>query len=69
MCEKYYTLSRDITELKKSEEKEQNTERELIDHNHFIETIPVNLPIGLAINDIDEGRASYMNRQFEKIYG
>jgi PAS domain S-box-containing protein len=37
--------------------------------NTFIETILDNLPIGLAVNFIDEGRAVYMNRKFTEIYG
>ena len=37
--------------------------------NEFIETILDNLPIGLAVNYIDEGSASYMNKEFENIYG
>ena len=44
-------------------------EQLLADRNIFIETILDNLPIGLAVNYIDEGRATYMNRRFTEIYG
>jgi len=52
----------DITGRKQSEE-------ELKRRNQFIETILDNLPIGLAVNYIDEGAATYMNSRFEEIYG
>jgi PAS domain S-box-containing protein len=53
---------------------EENREREktaavLRERNEFIETILDNLPIGLAVNYIDQGSATYMNRKFEEIYG
>ena len=44
-------------------------EEELRKRNRFIETILDNLPIGLAANRIDSGAGTYMNRQFENIYG
>ena len=44
-------------------------QKELRQRNHFIETILDNLPIGLAVNYIDEGTATYMNRKFQEIYG
>ncbi len=44
-------------------------EDHLAERNTFIETILDNLPIGLAVNYIDEGRAVYMNRRFQEIYG
>lgn len=37
--------------------------------NTFIETILDNLPIGLAVNKINEGSATYMNKKFSEIYG
>ena len=52
----------DITERKLVEEN-------LRDRNFFIETVLDNLPIGLAINRIQEGVSTYVNRQFESIYG
>jgi len=47
----------------------RKTENELRMRNQFIETILENLPIGLAVNYFDEGRAVYMNKKFEDIYG
>ena len=37
--------------------------------SHFIQAILDNLPIGLAVNYIEEGTATYMNKKFEEIYG
>jgi PAS domain S-box-containing protein len=42
---------------------------ELRERNEFITTIIDNLPIGLAVNDLGAGTASYMNRGFTEIYG
>lgn len=50
-------------------EARRETERRLTERTTFIETVLDNLPIGLAVNYIDEGRATYMNRRFEQIYG
>jgi len=47
--------------------KEKN--EELKKKNTFIQTILDNIPIGLALNDIDKGQATYMNKKFEEIYG
>ncbi len=55
-------IIRDITERKQAEEK-------LRKRNDFIETILDNLPIGLAVNTVDDGVARYLNKAFEKIYG
>ena len=44
-------------------------EWQLREKNQFIQTILDNLPIGLAINYFDKGTATYINKQFEKIYG
>jgi len=52
----------DITERK-------NAEIGLQQKNTFIQTVLDNLPIGVALNKIDEGNAFYMNRKFEEIYG
>lgn len=57
-----YCVFKDITEQKRME-------RELIHRNQFIETILDNLPIGLAVNYINEGKATYMNKKFEDIFG
>ena len=42
---------------------------ELRARNEFIQTILDNLPIGLAVNTIADGKASYANQQFSEIYG
>jgi len=64
------------TELIQAKEKAESSEQqlkfrneELIERNRFIQTILDNLPIGVALNKIDEGRATYMNKKFEEIYG
>jgi len=43
--------------------------RELKHRNEFIQAIVDNMPVGLAVNTIDDGKAQYMNRRFEEIYG
>lgn len=42
---------------------------ELHQKNIFIETVLDNLPIGLALNRIQEGTAIYLNKKFTEIYG
>lgn len=44
-------------------------QKELEQKNQFIQTVLDNLPIGIALNRIDSGKASYINRKFEEIYG
>ena len=44
-------------------------QKELEQKNQFIQTVLDNLPIGIALNRIDSGEASYINRKFEEIYG
>ncbi|MDX9845654.1 MAG: PAS domain S-box protein [Tenuifilaceae bacterium] len=52
----------DITERKQFEDT-------LKQRNLFIQTILDNLPIGVALNSIEEGSATYMNKKFQEIYG
>jgi len=73
----------DITDHKKLEAeiiaaklKAENNEQEIIlknnelmGRNKFIQTVLDQLPIGIALNKIDEGTATYMNKKFEEIYG
>jgi PAS domain S-box-containing protein len=47
----------------------KNTEGLLIERQKFIQTILDNLPIGVAVNEFDSGKASYMNVKFAEIYG
>jgi PAS domain S-box-containing protein len=59
----------DITEHKKAEESLNKHAKDLEKSNFFIQTILDNLPIGLAVNFIEEGTATYINNKFEEIYG
>ncbi|MEJ1223875.1 PAS domain-containing protein [Sediminicola sp. 1XM1-17] len=50
------------------------TEEKLIleslrERNHFIEKTLDNLPIGIAVNKVDSGKATIMNKKFSEIYG
>lgn len=72
LSEKAYTNWRLKSQIAIGERAELNlTEKnkELKNRNTFIQTILDNLPIGLALNDIDRGQATYMNKKFEEIYG
>lgn len=51
-----------ITDLKVANEK-------LRSRNNFIQTTVENLPIGIAVNDINTGKVTLMNRKFAEIYG
>lgn len=53
----------------RSEQQLMIKNKELIERNSFIQTVLDNLPIGIALNKIDEGTATYMNKKFEEIYG
>lgn len=44
-------------------------EQTLKQKNTFIQTVLDNLPIGVALNKMDEGGATYMNKKFQEIYG
>ena len=58
--------------LEKSENNEMlyhQKNKELQEKNIITQTILDNLPIGLALNKINEGEATYMNKKFEEIYG
>jgi PAS domain S-box-containing protein len=37
--------------------------------NEYIESIMENMPIGFAVNTIDDGDVKYMNSHFENVYG
>lgn len=60
--EKLLGIVQDITQRKKYE-------KELEERNAFIETTIDNLPIGVAVNLIDEGTATLTNKKFTEIYG
>ncbi len=55
-------LEQEIVERNQAEENLKN-------RNAFIETILNNLPIGLAVNKISDGKTIYLNDKFEEIYG
>lgn len=52
----------DITERKKADE---NLEKQ----NEYVKMILDNFPIGIATNEIDSMKVTYMNRKFSEIYG
>lgn len=43
--------------------------KELQERNAFIETILQNLPIGISVNQIDDGKATVINKLFSRVYG
>jgi len=47
----------------------KQAELDLREKNDFIQTVLDFLPIGVALNKIDEGTAFYTNHKFEEIYG
>lgn len=49
--------------------KEKLIAQELLSRNEFIETTLQNLPLGIAVNIISTGKATYINPAFAKIYG
>jgi two-component system, sensor histidine kinase and response regulator len=59
---KWFGTCTDIDELKTAEE-------ELKRKNDFINTVLDNLPIGVALNEIDNGKTFYINKKFEELYG
>ncbi len=65
----FVAIMEDITEKRKMVEELKDKNEELMDKNMFIQTILDNLPIGLALNKFDEGKAMYMNKRFEEIFG
>lgn len=50
-------------------EENEMVKKRLQDRNIYIETILKNLPLGLAVNKIDDGKTIFMNNKFTKIYG
>lgn|GEM_PF-2082189 len=61
MGEDIAILTQNITERKQVEDKIKR-------QSDFIKTTTDNLPLGLAINTISDGRFQYMNSRFEEIY-
>lgn len=55
-------IVQDITERK-------NSQKKLEQRNVFIETALENIPIGVAVNTIDNGKTTFINKKFTEIYG
>ncbi|MGN8225728.1 PAS domain-containing sensor histidine kinase [Gracilimonas sp. BCB1] len=60
--EKVVSVVQDITDKKEYE-------KELKNQIDFIETTIENVPIGVAVNLIDSGKVTLMNKKFSEIYG
>ncbi|MCP5495038.1 MAG: response regulator [Leptospiraceae bacterium] len=58
----FYLIRKQILKLKKNE-------HEIRQKNIFIQTVLDKLPIGIALNTIHGGNATYMNKKFIEIYG
>lgn len=58
----YPSASVDITERRK-------LIQSLQEQNAYTETIMANMPIGFALNTIDDGEVKFINQRFEEIYG
>jgi len=49
---------------------EQVTARKVLEQrNKFIETILNNIPLGIVVSEIDSGKSTFVNREFEEILG
>ncbi len=57
-----YCVAKDATSIKKAE-------TQALERQAFIEAALENLPIGIAINRIDDNTAVWMNKKFTEIYG
>jgi len=54
-----------IIDIQENKEYQETLEK----RNEFIQTVLDNLPIGVALNEIDKGTATYINDKFADIYG
>lgn len=50
-------------------QRRKKIEKALSQRNQFIETALENLPVGIAIHTISDGKVQFMNRKFSEIYG
>lgn len=55
--------------VKKQSKKQEKSENEIKEKNVFIQTVLDNLPLGVALNTINDGKVIYMNKRFTQIYG
>ncbi len=64
-----FVTIRDITEEREWNQKLTELNKQLQQRSQFIESILEYLPIGVAVNRIDTGKATLLNKQFSSIYG
>ncbi len=64
-----FVTVRDITGEREWDNKRQELNKQLQQRTEFIESILEYLPIGIAVNRIDNGKATLLNKQFSSIYG
>ena len=64
-----FITSIDKTVEKQLEEAQKKLSEQLWSRNKFIELILEYLPIGIAVNNIDDGAVTLINSQFTSIYG
>ena len=64
-----FVSSLDVTEENELKLKQLELLKELESRNLFIETILQNIPIGVAVNKVDDGKATLVNARFHQTYG
>lgn len=64
-----FITSIDVTAEVKLKNEQIRLTKQLQERNDFIELILEHLPIGIAVNRIDNGKATLLNKQFSRIYG
>ena len=64
-----FVSSLDVTEENELKLKQLKLLKELESRNLFIETILQNIPIGVAVNKVDDGKATLVNARFHQTYG
>lgn len=64
-----FVSSLDVTEENELKLQQKKLLKELESRNSFIETILQNIPIGIAVNQVDNGKATLVNSRFHQIYG
>ncbi len=64
-----FVTARDITEERDWENKREELNQQLQQRSSFIESVLEYVPIGIAVNRIDDGKATLLNKQFSRIYG
>jgi PAS domain S-box-containing protein len=59
----------DITDSTNLAKQLEKSVQDLKSRNDFIESIIENIPIGIAVNKINDGKATLVNKRFSEIYG